>query len=426
MDQTDLAALRARLEEEEEAYSRLLDSLDGLATFPIPGEPPSPLPQTLSRLNGLWEAPAPPTDGGLGAPLRREARKALAPTLARQQEFNAALVQLLNERVARTDELHAHLRQVISTLVQYLQKVQPVMDARDRLSSAQATTRSELILEAFDRRLESLARRLDGFAALRDTTGALVEEVRGLRTALAGPPPKEAVARGAVVAAEDSLYTAFENRYRGDRDEIRSRLEGYAALFAGLSPVVDLGCGRGEFLEILGGSGIRARGVDGNARAVQECASRGLDAVHEDIVAFLRGEAEGAWGGVFAAQVAEHLPPRVLTELLREAYRVLRKGGLLALETVNPRSLVGFLEVFNRDLTHEKPLHPETLSFLTAAAGFTGVRTELRAPVNPGSKLQPVPPEGLPPRAAATLNENVERLNGLLYGPQEYVLLARR
>jgi O-antigen chain-terminating methyltransferase len=426
VDQTDLAALRARLEEEEEAYSRLLDSLDGLATFPIPGEPPSPLPQTLSRLNGLWEAPAPPTDGGLGAPLRREARKALAPTLARQQEFNAALVQLLNERVARTDELHAHLRQVISTLVQYLQKVQPVMDARDRLSSAQATTRSELILEAFDRRLESLARRLDGFAALRDTTGALVEEVRGLRTALAGPPPKEAVARGAVVAAEDSLYTAFENRYRGDRDEIRSRLEGYAALFAGLSPVVDLGCGRGEFLEILGGSGIRARGVDGNARAVQECASRGLDAVHEDIVAFLRGEAEGAWGGVFAAQVAEHLPPRVLTELLREAYRVLRKGGLLALETVNPRSLVGFLEVFNRDLTHEKPLHPETLSFLTAAAGFTDVRTELRAPVNPGSKLQPVPPEGLPPRAAATLNENVERLNGLLYGPQEYVLLARR
>jgi O-antigen chain-terminating methyltransferase len=426
VDHPDLAALKARLEEEEGAYSRLLAALDQLATFPIPGEPPSPLPDILSRLNSLWEAPKEAPEGGLGGPMRREARKALAPTIARQQEFNAALVQLLNERVGRTDELHARLRQVVSTLVQYLQRVQPVMDARDRLASALATTRAELILEAFDRRLESLARRIDGMGALRDTTGALVEEVRALRTALAGPPAPEGVARAASRAADDALYLAFENRFRGDREEIRSRLEGYAALFAGLAPIADLGCGRGEFLEILGKAGLRARGVEGNARAVQECASRGLDAVEGDLLDFLRGEAEGSWGGVFAAQVAEHLPPAALAGLLREAHRVLRTGGLLLLETVNPRSVVGFLEVFNRDLTHEKPLHPETLAFLAAAAGFTDVRTELRAPVNPGSALRPIPTEGLPQATAAALNENVERLNGLLYGPQEYVLLARR
>jgi O-antigen chain-terminating methyltransferase len=129
---------------------------------------------------------------------------------------------------------------------------------------------------------------------------------------------------------------------------------------------------------------------------------------------------------VFAAQVVEHLPPASLAELLREAHRVLRKGGLLVLETVNPRSVTGLLEVFNRDLTHEKPLHPETLAFLAAAAGFGEVRTEYRAPVDAASRLQAVPAEGLPPAVASALNENVERLNGLLYGPREYVLLATR
>ncbi len=105
---------------------------------------------------------------------------------------------------------------------------------------------------------------------------------------------------------------------------------------------------------------------------------------------------------------------------------MLRAGGLLLLETVNPRSVVGFLEVYNRDLTHERPLHPDTLSFLAAAAGFTDVRVELRSPVDAAARLQAVPVEGLPERAAAALNENVERLNALLYGPQEYVLFARR
>jgi SAM-dependent methyltransferase len=422
---SDLAILRARVEEEEAAYRSLLDALDALASFSIPGEASSDLPDRLTRLNALWEHPAPSPDHGLGAPLRAQAREAVAPALARQQEFNAALVQLLNGRVAETDALHVRLREVVSTLVRYLQRILPMVDARDRIASALATTRSELILEAFDRRLESLSRRLEGLLAFKDTLGALSEEVGALRASLGSPPPPEKAA-AAQQAADDSLYVAFENRFRGDRDEIRSRLLGYAALFEGLSPVVDLGCGRGEFLELLREKGIRARGVEGNARVAQECQGRGLDVVLSDLVAFLSQEAASSLGGVFAAQVAEHLRPASLQGLLQNAHRVLRKGGLLVLETVNPRSVVGFLEIFNRDLTHEKPLHPETLSFLVAAAGFADVRIEMRSPVDAASRLQGIPPDGLPPRAAAALNENIERLNGLLYGPQEYVLLARR
>ena len=94
---------------------------------------------------------------------------------------------------------------------------------------------------------------------------------------------------------------------------------------------------------------------------------------------------------------------------------------------MNPRSVVGFLEVYNRDLTHERPLHPDTLRFLAAAAGFTDVRVEMKSAGRAAPRsLQPVPIEGLPERAAVALNENVARLNALLYGPLEYALLARR
>jgi O-antigen chain-terminating methyltransferase len=105
---------------------------------------------------------------------------------------------------------------------------------------------------------------------------------------------------------------------------------------------------------------------------------------------------------------------------------VLRPGGRLVLETVNPRSAFAFLETFNRDLSHQKPLHPETLSFMAAAEGFTDVRIEMRNPVDAASRLQPIPAQDLPPRAAGILNENIERLNAFLYGPQDYALVAHR
>jgi O-antigen chain-terminating methyltransferase len=224
----------------------------------------------------------------------------------------------------------------------------------------------------------------------------------------------------------DATYTAFENRFRGSPEEVRERLSSYVALFRDQAPVVDLGCGRGEFLELLRAEGVAARGVEGNSHAAAQCRERGLDVSEGDLLAFLRGQGDGSLGGVFAAQVAEHLPPAVLQGTLLEAHRALRSGGLLLLETVNPRSLVGFLEVYNRDLTHERPLHPETLTFLAAAAGFTDVRVELLSPVDAASRLQPIPVEGLPRSAAQALNENVERLNGLLYGSLEYALVARR
>ena len=400
MDESpDVQALRRRLEDEEAAYGAVLDAIDRLAAFALPAERLPDLPAAMQRLNAQWRTVPLAEGGGWTGRLRRLIASVVGPAFSGQQEFNSTVVEILNGQVEESGRVFAHLKHLMSALVQYLQRVQPLMDARDRWSSGLAVTRSELILEAFDRRQESLGRRLEGLLALRDRLEAVSETVRAVEGALASPPPAS-VAAAAVRAAGDAVYVAFENRFRGSRDEIRERLRGYVEPFRGLAPVADLGCGRGEFLELLREANVDAMGAETNAQAAAECRRRGLAVEETGLLEFLSHRPAGSLGGVFAAQVAEHLPPAVLQAALREAHRALRPGGLLVLETVNTRSVLAFLEVYNRDLTHEKPLHPETLGFVVAAAGFTDVRVEMRSPVDAATRLQPVPAEGLPPAAA--------------------------
>ena len=423
----ELAVLREKLEAEESAYAEMLASVDRLASFTLPAEALPAQPEQMRRLNELWRQPdLPSLSPRLWGRAWRRVWAFLAPRFERQQDFNSLVVQVLNGQLEQTARLHAHLRDVVGALVRYFQRLLPVIDARDRMTSALATTRAELILEAFDRRQQSLAQRLEGLLALRDRVETLTEETHAIARALSQAAPTPEQAHAASLGAEDSVYVAFENRYRGSREELRERLVEYVDMFRDLGPVVDVGCGRGEFLELLRDAGVSARGVDANASAVGECQARGLDVSQGDLMPYVERLSDGAVGGLFAAQVAEHLPPSVLMALLRESYRALRRGGLLVLETVNPRSVVGFFDLYTRDLTHERPLHPDTLSFLAAAAGFSETRILWRAPVEPAAQLQRIPTDGLPEAAAQLLNENVARLNGLLYAPQEYALLARR
>ncbi len=421
-----LLDLRRRLEDEEASYNDALAALDRLADFPVPEETGPEVRELLSELNGLWPAAPRPDGGGLGAALDRRAFDALAPVIDRQARFNAVLVRLFNAHLEHGARHHARLREMAEALVRYAQRVEPVMDARDDMRVARAPTRAEQVLEVFGGRLEAMRERLEGLLALRDRLEVLSEEVRALHQGLQAQAPPPHVAASAARAAEGSTYTAFENRFRGSREEVRARQIDYVELLRGQGPVVDLGCGRGELLDLLRAEGLEARGVEGNPHAVQECRARGLDVVEGDLVDFLRGQEPGKLGAVFAAQVAEHLPPPVLAELLAQAHRSLGPGGLLVLETVNPSSALGFLDVFIRDLTHERPLHPETLRFLAAAAGFSEVRIEMRSPVPDDVRLHLLPGGGLPPPVVKALNENVERLNALLFAPVDYALVARR
>ena len=421
-----LAKLKARQAEEDAAYEKALAALDRLVSFPLPLEQLKELPAQLEAINKLWSAPEP----GAAGFIDRRATEALQPVIARQQEWNSNVVRILNGFIAEESKAVGHLREISAALIQYAQRLLPTTDARDRVASGYATLRAELILEAFDRRLESLQRRIDGLKGLVDRVEVVSAEVRAVRETLHNAAPSPERARAAVEAAGSSDYVAFENSFRRPDAALKARFEKYAGDFSGVpaeSAVLDLGCGRGEFLQALKKTGIAGRGVESNASAVAACQASGLDVVEGDLIQFLKSLPGASVGGVFAAQVAEHLPPPVLQALLVEAHRVLKGGGFLILETVNPRSVTGFLEVFNRDLTHQKPLHPETLSFLAAAKGFTDVRVEMLSPVEPLSQLRKI--EGsaaTAPNVVEAFNENVDRLNALLYGSLEYALYARR
>ena len=421
-----LEDLRRRLADEEAAYAQALAALDALAVYPMPEETGPEVRELLGELNSLAYPSERTPAGGLRGALARGVLEALGPVVERQNRFNEVLVRFLNSQLDHASRHNARLRELAEGLVGYAQRVEPIIDARDDVRVARAPTQAEQVLEVFGQRLDSMGERLEGLLALRDRIEAVSEEVRAVRGGLEATLPSQEVARAATRAAADSSYTAFENRFRGSREEIRGRQEGDVALFRNLAPVVDLGCGRGEFLELLQAAGIEAWGVEGNANAVRECREKGLDVVHGDLVSVLQERDAGSLGGLFGAQVAEHLPPSVLETLLAEAHRTLRGGGLLVLETPNAASALAFHDVFIRDLTHERPLHPETLRFLAAAAGFTDVRIQMRNPVAEDVRLSLLPGSGLPPPVIKVLNENVARLNALLFAPLDYALIARR
>jgi O-antigen chain-terminating methyltransferase len=225
-------------------------------------------------------------------------------------------------------------------------------------------------------------------------------------------------------------YVGFEDRFRGAPEEIRRRLTDYVPDFSGASDVLDVGCGRGEFLDLLREAGVKARGLDLNHEMVEVCRARGLEAAEGDALGYLRAQPDASLGGLFAAQVVEHLDPSYLMRTLDAAYHALRPGSRIILETINPACWFAFFESYIRDLTHVRPIHPDTLKYLLTASGFQRVEIRYRAPYPEREKLQPVAldADASPAaRAAAdTLNANAERINRLLFTHLDYAAVAVR
>lgn len=168
---------------------------------------------------------------------------------------------------------------------------------------------------------------------------------------------------------EAGVYVGFENYFRGSEDEIRQRQAAYLPLLEGRAPVLDIGCGRGELLELLRDAGIDARGVDLDADMVSLCRQKGFEVDQGDAVAYLRSVPEGSLGAIFAAQVIEHLSYDDLIALLRLSLAGLRPAGRLIVETVNPHAPQA-LKNFWLDPTHRNPLFPETVLALCRLTGF--------------------------------------------------------
>ncbi|WP_245469751.1 class I SAM-dependent methyltransferase [Mesorhizobium sp. M2C.T.Ca.TU.002.02.1.1] len=175
----------------------------------------------------------------------------------------------------------------------------------------------------------------------------------------------------------DDLYKAFEDRFRGSREHVKERLQIYQPLLAqvprkaeGPTLAIDLGCGRGEWLEVLAEAGLEATGVDTNARMAQEATDNGLKIELQDALEHLVGRPDDSVAVISAFHMVEHVPTDYLIGLLDECRRVLTRDGLLILETPNPENVSVGTHTFHLDPTHRSPLPPTLLEFLVEQAGF--------------------------------------------------------
>lgn len=233
-------------------------------------------------------------------------------------------------------------------------------------------------------------------------------------------PPKKPIPAGALEAKAlrdlDSFYFSFENRFRGPRQEIKKRVAFYLPFLqkarAGESsrPVLDLGCGRGEWLELLREKKLEARGVDLNSAMISQCKARRLKVLHGDAVEYLHSLRANSQGGITGFHIIEHLPFEVLMEVFRETRRVLKPGGVAIFESPNCKNLVVGACNFYIDPTHRNPVFPETAEFMLASHGFEKIRIEYLSPVSDV-------------KFAADSNE-MAMIKDLLYGPQDFGIIA--
>jgi SAM-dependent methyltransferase len=235
----------------------------------------------------------------------------------------------------------------------------------------------------------------------------------------AGPPYKETQENPEMSHLLDPLYLSFEDRYRGTRDDIKNRQRVYlkrvveCVAATGGGAVIDIGCGRGEWLELLAEFGISGRGYDLNRVAVEESRERGLDVVLADAIEALSKLPDESCSVITAFHIVEHLPFETLVRLFDHSLRVLRPGGLLIAETPNPANLIVAAEKFYFDPTHRNPLPSELTSYLLESRGFEEVQILPLHPVAWGSAQDYEDPM-------------LAYLQDKLFGPQDYATLARK
>ena len=288
-------------------------------------------------------------------------------------------------------------------------------DIQQRFAEEDATT------DRLDRTLDELH---GSHSTLRAHTNLLRADldrmVDDLRSTV---PPRVTEATLDDIAAQasgraDAFYERFEDKMRGSAEAVRSLLEPYVADLDARreigGPVIDIGCGRGEWLEVLASKGFAAIGIDTNEEAVARCTSRGLRAIVTDAITYLREIESESVLAVTAFHLVEHLSPDGQLELVEAALGALKPGGLLIIETPNPTNLNVGAASFYKDPTHLRPVSPDYLAFLLDDLGFVGVETRFLHPR-----------DGFRERTDERI-ELDDELMWALRGPQDYAVIGFR
>jgi 2-polyprenyl-3-methyl-5-hydroxy-6-metoxy-1,4-benzoquinol methylase len=216
----------------------------------------------------------------------------------------------------------------------------------------------------------------------------------------------------------DAFYASFDERFRGSREEIKQRLQVYLPLIrqqatgSAAMPLLDVGCGRGEWLELLKEEELQASGVDSNRVLTEWCRSRGLEVTEEDLITFMQRQPDSSYSALTGFHIIEHLSIDTLVDFLNQTVRVLQPGGVVIFETPNPQNvLVGSCN-FYFDPTHRNPLPSQVTTFLLESRGFTGVQV-----------LNLNPSDDTP---VAEDSDLARRFNKYFYGPMDYAVMGYR
>lgn len=285
------------------------------------------------------------------------------------------------------------------------------------------------------------ARRAEDLDSLRKSANegrrGLIDIQRKVMALASAPPalgaePQESIRPSAptevlrmAASIIDAEYASFEDAFRGHRDDIKQRAAYYLTVLdqAGISPstglVVDLGCGRGEWLELLRENGFTARGADLNPVMLDDARQHGLDVVESDVIAYLAGLPDASVAAITSMHLVEHLPYEVLIQLLDEARRVLIPAGVLALETPNPENITVGSCWFYLDPTHRNPIPPALLQWVVGNRGFEMAEIHRLSEHRGLPALERVPDEVA---GAAQINEMI----GWFVAAPDYAIVARK
>jgi O-antigen chain-terminating methyltransferase len=349
----------------------------------------------------------------------RETVSALEAVIEALNEHNRALVSLAaqaNERdrslrdqvepaLSHLNDIRSHWAElranwesrVTANEIQFLRSVADLQGAFQHRSTLMETNFREIVkaqhadyLGALDRTTVDIHKSLwADFQKVRAEYGRMIhDELRiiRMRQPNAAPaiapapaaPPQQGIAPAASPPALD--YTRFAFRFRGPEEHVRQTEEFYKPYFAGCRNVLDIGCGRGEFLDLMREMQIPARGIDLGEESVAQCADKGLTAEVADLFTYLGPDRSGEFDGIFASQIVEHLDPARLPEMIRLCSASLRRGGILAVETPNPACLAIFATYFYLDPTHTRPVPPALLEFYMEEAGLGSVEVHELSP----------------------------------------------
>jgi O-antigen chain-terminating methyltransferase len=266
---------------------------------------------------------------------------------------------------------------------------------------------------ALDRNTADVQQRLwTDLQAVRTEYEKLIHtELRLIRQRAPAAPPSEPKQAPTTVAPVPIDWMRFAQVFRGSEERIREQQQRYAARFAGAEDVLDLGCGRGEFLEAARAAGVAARGIDQSEECVELCRKKGLAAERADLLEYLSALPDTSLGGVYCAQVVEHLPPERLPVLINLLAKKTRTGALAIFETPNPECLAIFATHFYLDPTHTRPVPSTLLRFYLEEAGFGAVEIKTLSPA-----IETMP----------ALAELPEGFRNAFFGGLDYAIIAKK